>query len=183
MGTAASTSPARYSASAVSMSVIEPRMTREKTDRAPADALLAAAVQHDRLAGGLGVGRGVALVAAVATHVARLVFLGAARPGIADLAGVDAVDAIVAALALPRQVVGDVGADVAGTVAAVGGAQHADRHASAVGAVLVRRALLLFLLRADLDAAAASRQGDGYLRCCRRRARDQHQDRKQRTYH
>ena len=72
------------------------------------------------------------------------------------LAGdVDAVDAIVAALALPRQVVGDVGADVARTVAAVGGAQHADRHAAAVVAVLVRRALLLVLLRTDLDTAAA----------------------------
>src|ERR671912_1468697 len=160
MCAAASMSPARCRASAVSMSVIESRMAREKIDPC-CRPLLAATVQHDRLAGGLGAGRGVAFIAAVATDIARLIFLGAAGSGIPDLAGVDAVDAIVAALALPRQIVGDVGGDVAGTVLAVGGAQHADRHASPVVAVLVRRTLIR--LRADLNTAG-SRHGYVYLR-------------------
>src|SRR5262249_36841933 len=117
--------------------------------------LVAAAVHHDRLTGRLGTRRGVAFGLTVATEIARVVVLLAAGTGIAKLADVDAIDAIVAAMAGAHQVVGDIGASLGAAIAAVDGAQHADRR-RAVGRIGVLVALIL--LRADLDGAAGAGQ-------------------------
>src|SRR5262245_14426491 len=142
--------------------------------------LQAAAVQHDRLAGGLGARRGVALAVAVAADIARVVVLGAAGGGIADLAMVDAVDAVVAALALTDQIAGDVGVGLGAAIATVDGAQHADRNGAAVEAVLVGIARIL--LGIDLDGTAATAgQRDVYLRRSGRRTGDRQHDRQKWT--
>src|SRR6185369_9761132 len=105
----------------------------------------------------------------VGADIARMIVLRAAWAGIAKLADVDAVGAIVAALAVTRQIVDRIGAAHAHrAVAAVGRVQDADRPAAIVA--------LILLLRTNLDATAGPRYSNADLRHGCRRAGDQQQD-------